>query len=68
MWMLITVICLQTGPRDAECRREVRGPYLERLDCGVLMVPLRDTIQAVAADVGAPVLFERVWCEKGSDL
>lgn len=40
MYMLIAVLCLQTGATDAECRREARGPYLARAACVEVGRPL----------------------------
>jgi hypothetical protein len=68
MWLLIATLCIQTSATDAECRRDVRGPYLDRKACRDLERPLEIYLEGLAADLGAPVLFVKARCEKGDDL
>ena len=68
MWLLIATLCLQTSATDAECRREVQGPYHAPMACREMLTPVRDVLVAVAGDMGARVIFASVRCEKGDDL
>jgi hypothetical protein len=68
MWLLIATLCIQTSATDAECRRDVRGPYHAPLACREMLAPVRDVLVSVAGDLGAVVLFASVRCEKGNDL
>ena len=68
MWLLVLVLCLQTSATDAECRRDVRGPYHAPLACREMLAPVRDVLVSVAGDLGATIIFQSVRCEKGQDL
>ena len=67
MWMLITVLCLQTSSTDADCRREVQHPVAARLDCWRRMPDQKAALLALADDINARVLFLSVSCQKGRD-
>ena len=68
MWLLVSVLCLQTSATDAECRRDVRGPYHAPQACREMLAPVQAVLVSVAGDLGAVVLFASVRCEKGNDL
>ena len=68
MWLLVSVLCLQTSATDAECRRDVRGPYYAPQACREMLAPVQAVLVSVAGDLGAVVLFASVRCEKGNDI
>lgn len=67
MWLLVATLCITTSATDAECRREVRGPYLTPQACLERIRPTGALLQEVALDLGAVVLFAHVRCERGVD-
>jgi len=68
MWLLIATLCIQTSATDAECRRDVRGPYHAPQACREMLAPVREVLVIVAGDLGATIIFQSVRCEKGQDL
>lgn len=67
MWLLISVLCLQTSAADAECRPYARGPYLTQSQCREMIAPIQDILLDVAGRIGARVIFTSTRCEKGKD-
>lgn len=65
MWLLIATLCLQTSATDAECRREVRGPYPSTQECLERVRPTAAVLKEIAADLGAPVPFVSIHCARG---
>ena len=68
MWLLIATLCIQTSATDAECRRDVRGPYHAPQACREMLAPVQAVLVSVAGDLGATIIFQSVRCEKGQDL
>ena len=68
MWLMIATLCIQISATDAECRRDVRGPYLHPMACRDLLAPVEGVLLSVAGDLGAVVVFASVRCEKGRDV
>ena len=67
MWLLVSVLCAQTGPADAVCLRDVQGPYALPITCRERVEGQAQAVQAVADDLGAKLLFLSVTCQKGMD-
>lgn len=66
MWMLITVMCMSTGP-DARCEKHVRPAVPERGECLALIKPLTEYLTATASETGAKLIFLSARCEPGRD-
>lgn len=67
LWRLVSTVCAQTGPGRAECRVEVSRPYRDGPDCWRLSKALREYLEAMAAESGAPVVHITTGCERGLD-
>lgn len=66
-WLLISTLCLKLNAFDAECRRDVSGPYLTRIKCHVMRKPTGEIVQEVADEFDAEILFFATKCERGLD-
>lgn len=67
MWILEIALCLQLSATEGECRREVQGPHVARLDCWDRIAGQKDALKALSEDLDAKVLFLSVACKKGVD-
>lgn len=67
MWMLMVTLCAEVGRYDAACHYERQGPYYSSEQCRERLVDMEQALEALAADVGADLLFLNAFCQKGDD-
>lgn len=67
MWLLIATLCLEAAPGVVECRREARGPYVERKACQERVHITGEAVRLTSVDLGARVIYLAVACDAGQD-